>query len=309
MFIKAYSKEIKDIIDAEKAYELYWDGIIKNLKAFTCSEEGCEAQLTLSSVKKERRLLKQIPHFRSFGIHKKNCPNDVKNRLKGTEESETEKNGFNNRNIGNVDIINIVRIQEYKIENSVVEVDTEESDNIKRKYKLKIERDGKRESNYYTIIPIVSKYIKYKRENTLNENFIINEGEQLCYTEFFKELKNVDLKNKMEYNRIYFGEAKIIKSEEKNDFRIIFETKLKYMNIECTPSAYISDKIIQDSYRKHQWLKELNEYSNKRERVTVFILGKIKINTKKNAEGEEKKYININICNAKLDLIDIRLDK
>ena len=53
MYKEAYSIEIDEVIDAEKAYELYWEDLINDVHDFICSEEGCTAQLTLSSVNKE----------------------------------------------------------------------------------------------------------------------------------------------------------------------------------------------------------------------------------------------------------------
>jgi|GEM_PF-1212588 len=309
MYKDAYSIGIDKVIDAEKAYELFWEDIINDVHAFTCSVEGCEARFTLSSVNKERRLLRQIPHFRCYGTHKKDCPNDEKNNI--AKEVTLEGKGITNRTIEKkVDIIHCERQERTTATTDVSRFDLEKSNITKRKYLDKIQRDGKRESDYYTIIPIVSKYEDYKNKKSLYENFISFEGKETSYGKFFIELISLNINAFNDYNRIYFGNAKLYETKDKNNFRIVFSDQIIYQGKTYQPSAYISEKIITNSFKHKKWLAELQHYATNKEKLIVFILGKLILNKdKKNTNDiKDKEYLNIYICNAKLDLVDIRIN-
>lgn len=313
MYKEAYSIEIDEVIDAEKAYELYWEDLINDVHDFICSEEGCTAQLTLSSVNKERRQLKQVPHFRCFGEHKNNCPNDENNKL--ANKKEVNGYGVTNRTIEKtIDNIHFERLKRINTTTNINKLKIEKSNIKKRYHKEKIQRSGKRESDYYTIIPIVTKYINYKKDRTLYDNFIVSEGKKISYGNFFISLNSLNTIGINKFNRIYFGMAKIYKLKDKDNFRIVFRNKIKYNEKRYTPRAFISEKIINSSYKHNKWLNELQHHSNTNEEVMVFILGKPRLNTvtrihDNKVDKIEKEYFNIEICRAKLDLLDIRVNK
>lgn len=298
---QAYSLEYQRIIDAEKAYELYWEGRIKNCRGFICPEPGCNAQVTLSSVKKERLLLKQKPHYKCYGIHKKNCPQDEKEQ--NVDEVDDGKSKSNNRYINpTLDIITLERKEKIIQETTSNNDEANSIERIKRKHKEDNEKKGKRESEYYTIMPIVSKFIKYQFTGALSKHKILSQGMELTYDSMFKSLDNQECLEISSYNRIYYGDAKIYSVNKRDgDFRIAFINYLTYQGKEYKPSAYISKTIINNSYRNVKWLDELTHLSSSDEFIKVFIYGTVRLNKVGNSE-----YLNINICRAKLDLIDIR---
>ena len=68
---EAYSKEYNEIIDVEKAYELYWDGLITDKRAFECPK--CSLKITAANIDKVRVEMKNTPHFKAYGEHELGC--------------------------------------------------------------------------------------------------------------------------------------------------------------------------------------------------------------------------------------------
>lgn len=267
----AYSKEYDQVLDPEKAYELFWEGDIEDFRGFTCPEPGCDAQVTLANARRERHSMKQRPNFRCYGVHKEECNHHTKKEVK---------------------CLDILVLGERK----------------KRNYKKRTGKDeyekessgGNRQSEYRTIMPIVSKFIEYDKMNKLSDYQILNQGKKLSYDEMFIEL-NGEFDFFTKFNRIYYGTARIVKNPTRDDFIVFFNKSITLKDETFKPSAYISRKIIDNSYKNKLWEKELIELSTEKALVKVFIYGKPVIN-----EQNDRSYFNMQICRAKLDLVDIR---
>jgi hypothetical protein len=269
----AYSKEYEKVLDPEKAYELFWEGYIKDFRGFTCSELDCDAQVTLANARRERHSMKQRPNFRCYGEHKKGCTHKKEKKIKC------------------LDILVLGDRKQKKKMNK---------EEAKRKYHSD-SKSGNRQSEYRTIMPLVNKYIQYEQSNDLASFEILNQGKKLKYSEMFIEMENQTFDFFTEFNRIYFGTARVVKNPEKEDYILFFLKKLKYKGKSYKPTAYISKKIIENSYKNKLWQQELSLYAEDKHPVKVFLYGKPVIN-----EINDKAYLNLQICKAKLDFVDIR---
>ncbi|MCH4886035.1 hypothetical protein EZV73_00580 [Acidaminobacter sp. JC074] len=268
----AYSKEYEKVIDAEKAYELFWEGIIKDYRGFTCPGVGCDAQVTLANAKRERHSMKQRPNFRCYGEHIPSCEHKGKKKVKC------------------LDIL-VLSSKKRSKKKGLSKIDYQKQSS-----------SGSRQSEYRTIMPIVNKFIDYKKAKLLDQYEILNQGKRLTYYEMFLDLSG-EFDYFTKFNRIYYGPARIVKSKDKDDYIIFFKKSLTYKGEKYKPTAYVSKRIIDNSYRNKLWLKELSLLAEEKAPVHVFIYGKAKVHTK-----DEKSYLNIEICRAKLDLVDIRRD-
>ena len=268
----AYSKEYEQVIDAEKAYELFWEGIISDYRDFTCAALGCDAQVTLANAKRERHSMKQRPNFRCYGEHEIFCIQKKKKKMK---------------------CLDILILGSHK--------------RIRKKGLTKSDYQSRmcsnnRQSEYRTIMPIVNKYIDYKKSDLLDDHEIMNQGKKMSYDKMFIQLEGeFDLFTN--FNRVYYGSAKIVKLSGKGDYIVFFSKKIKYKDNYFKPTAYVSKKIIKNSYRNKLWAKELSTLADEKKAVNVFIYGTPVV---KNCD--EKEYLNIQICHAKLDLVDVRRD-
>ena len=69
----AYSLEFKQIIDAEKAYDLFQSEVIKEKRAFECPNENCTALIICINIDRPLQETKKSVHFRSYGNHLGYC--------------------------------------------------------------------------------------------------------------------------------------------------------------------------------------------------------------------------------------------
>ena len=69
----AYSIEINDYLDPDRAYEYYWTEIIKDKKGFECPGDNCSAQITCANLDEDRQNMRMVPHYRVYGDHSTEC--------------------------------------------------------------------------------------------------------------------------------------------------------------------------------------------------------------------------------------------
>ena len=98
---KAYSIEANDIIDAEEAYELYWNGIINDKKAFLCIY--CDAAITCANLDKKRAEMKNIPHFKCRG-HADECELIVEISSKKRNDKKRKERNFLDEDVDKLNI-------------------------------------------------------------------------------------------------------------------------------------------------------------------------------------------------------------
>ncbi|UDB46119.1 hypothetical protein [Bacillus safensis] len=219
---EAYSLEYFDVIDAEKAYELFWDGLIKDKRKFKCP--GCNLKITAANIDKERTEMKNTPHFRSYGVHDFECSYEFEKEM----QSKSADNRENKKQLTiakQVDSLFLERPKNHQFVNQSMNVKSSLNDNDKE-ISLKnnsIHKNYQRKSSsYYSIKPLVSKFIKYKKENKLTENFINIKGYSISYADFFTDLTEVNLSNINKYKRVYYGDGEIVRSRKNKGDYIIF---------------------------------------------------------------------------------------
>ncbi|WP_244922687.1 hypothetical protein [Xenorhabdus cabanillasii] len=69
----AYSTEIDDFIDPDRAYEYFWAGKLTNKRSFICPGENCYAQVTCANLDKESQNMHVVPHYKVYGKHHPDC--------------------------------------------------------------------------------------------------------------------------------------------------------------------------------------------------------------------------------------------
>ncbi|WP_342426705.1 hypothetical protein [Paenibacillus sp. FSL L8-0158] len=302
---EAYSIEFEEIIDAEKAYELYWDGEISDKRAFECKNENCEAQITCANIDKERVLMKKKPYFLLVGEH--TCTPIIEMEEKKVLNSD--ENAESRKYIDDENDILLTIGERKEKENREKQIKTADSDNIDRKRKKKSESSsrGKRYSEYKTIAPIVSKYLSYSSDNLLDEKKIITNGKKMLYKDFFVELDGYNCDCFINNSRIYFGNGVVEKAPKNPNEYIVKFNNVNFRGLVRCPSIYIGINLLDDKSRKINWSKKLKLYSENDIAIKVFIYGKLKLKNKLYYEDDKEtirnKYYSINIY---LDENDLR---
>ncbi|WP_152391839.1 hypothetical protein [Paenibacillus guangzhouensis] len=301
---EAYSIEFEDIIDAEKAYELYWDGEISDKRAFECKNENCEALITCANIDKERVLMKKKPYFLLVGEHTCTPVSKIEeNKVLVSDEHAESRKYIDDGN----DILLTIEERKEK-ENREKQIKTADIDNADRKRKKKSESSskGKRYSEYKTIAPIVSKYLNYSDNNLLHTKKIITNSEKILYGDFFVELDGYNCDYFINDSRIYFGDGVVKRAPKDPNEYIVEFNNVNFRGLVRRPSIYIGSSLLDDKSRKINWSKKLKLYSENDIEIKVFVYGKLKLKEKLYYEEDKKtiknKYYSINIFLDKNDL-------
>lgn len=289
----AYSKEIDDIIDAELAYELFWNDVIKDKKAFSCPDPNCNANVTCANMDTPNFDLKQNPHFRAYD-HSSTCEID----------SMQKKNLSPNNAKGNVKTYNLDELllsrPDYKRNHNTIDIQKVIDGKIYKGINPR-NKEGINNYNprYFTIRSLVTKLSKIRSSNEDDQYFIKIGEEQISYKELFIGIFDQNLENLPSKPRIYWGSAFLDKVESKNLFTVRFSNDLKYNNLKLRPSFLLHEDLIKMSKSK-LIKKRIQLFADIQPHLAlVFIYGMPYINQKGN-----KTYINFKLEN--LDLLDVR---
>ncbi|WP_110954737.1 hypothetical protein [Anaerosinus massiliensis] len=294
----AYSLEYEDIIDAEKAYDLYWSGFITDKKLFECPEPNCSGQMTCANIDKPRFLMKRDPYFTPGEGHQ--C-DFFRGKNKKSSYVKDDRIGLRNKYIDTQ--VDIFLFDKPKKKSLGKDVGLNLGDKHKRMKKRQyLERDDNdvRNSKYNTIKPLISKFERYIRENLLDKRFINIVGNNIPYSQMFVNIEGLDFSQVNQYDRIYFGEATIVKTPLKsNDFIIKFVGNIIKDGERLHPSIYIANAIIQKHWRKNTWSDMLNDLVRARQKIIFYIYSKPTVN------GDKNQYLNFQITN--LNYLDYRI--
>lgn len=288
----AYSIDFRDIIDPEKAYELFWKGIILNKQNFEWPDDNCSAQVTCANIEKLEHKMKQGVHYRVMGVHSEKCNYETENISLNSNSSiaQSKENPYKNSVSDN---FHLNRPKDYYDKK---ESDQSENSFSKQKHKQKINSSQKNKivtsRNYYSIRPMVTKYLNNKNHNTC---FIVIKGKSINYETFFSNISKTTFNEISEYPQIYFGEAYINTLKNKN-IQIRFKNGFRQNDEDnYTTSIFINSETIEEEKNLYWKKRILKVADSKKSESMVFIYGK----PKKNGE-----YINFNIKN--LDFLETR---
>ncbi|WP_083189890.1 hypothetical protein [Orenia metallireducens] len=267
---EAYSLDYGDVVDAEKAHELYWDGTIKNKKNFECPDPNCSLQITCANIDKSRDEMKKSPHFRIYDEHSSKC--DIG---KNTEEKEEQKNSNKNRTENKYidskfDILLFQRPKSHS--QKLITKSNGEIDHKKQKLKLKQEKNKneKRNSEYFTIKPLISKFEKYKEDNVLNDYFIKIRNYPINYADMFVKISEKELNLYSNYKRIYYGTGNV--ERKGNNFAIEFTNSIISEGSYYSTTIYITEKLIKKHYMNRKWKRKLEELANLESDEIIFFV-------------------------------------
>jgi len=295
---QVYSLEKKIILDAELAYDFYWDKQIFDKSKFKCPTENCQARFTCANMDVQERDLKQIPHFRKHPstTHDKLCPFHEDNIVSLVYKNGNSK--YKNKVKSNFEIFNFHRPPSHFKDYDKT------SENKEKKFKSK--SDGSDTSSsynqkrYYTLRSVVNRYIKYREMKKLEEQTIYIK-EEYTYKNLFKGIYNQNFLN-ISKEHIFWQKAWVNRTKKDDAYMINFVEALDYNEKKLRPSIYISDKVIEKSFNKNLLKMKLqNSVGKKSPEVVVFIYGKPQYNTYNGGS--------ISFFLENLDLLEIRLAK
>lgn len=274
---EAYSIEYGEAVNAEKAYELFWEGFINDKRAFECTDPKCEAQITCVNIDKKRAEMKQTPHFKCYGRHSEEC--EVIKEFKEIEENKSRRTG--RQAIGYIDNkIDLFSFNRPKRDSVIIKTKGKTDIETKKKNKERIEQEyksnGSRNVTYYSIKPLISKFEKYSSENTLNKHFVnikISKARdiKISYNKMFVNIKDMEVDKIEKYFRIYYGVGKIYKTKKNERDFVIFLSD-GFGNKKTKTIIYISDSTIEKNYMKNKWREELEYLVQEKDNKIIFFV-------------------------------------
>jgi hypothetical protein len=297
----AYSTEFKQVIDAEKAYDLFQSEVIKDKRAFECPNENCTAQFTCVNIDRPIQETKKSVHFRSNGIHIDNCHYGTKKTINSTTSNNTSDNNKN----ANIHILT-ERPKDYYTIKETSNINTnsnEEKNSIKREYQLN--SNSKSPKKHYWIAPLVSTYLNAENNKTFLSKTYVKKGDlEIPFKNFFIEIKEQDFKGLSKYPRIYFGKAFFNTTNTDNVIEIKFATSFNLKGQNKKPAIRLNLNAVSEYKNYSYWKKRLEVAIQSNRPYLFFIYGVPNIETwdKKN---EQIHYIRFKT--KKLDYMDLRI--
>ncbi|MFM4726691.1 hypothetical protein ACEUDQ_06550 [Aeromonas caviae] len=301
----AYSIEVDDYVDPDKAYDLYWAGLIADKQAFLCPGTDCTAQVTCCNIDKNTQNMRVIPHFRIYGKnHAKTCEvaRGIDYAINYTLlKSKDKEKASIDRSIVDEFIIN--RPSSYYDERLP---GSPEAKNAKKQLMYKggsLEerlREIGHSSKIYSVRSVVSRRIRYEKDGSLHSRRVNVLGKDVAYKSIMKCIWEQDLEKLPEYPVIYYGWAYIDRLSSNQGYRIKFKKKLKFGQKMLDATIIIFDSLI-DSYKIKKLVStRLTKIVSGSKQAFVFVYGKPEINQSKQTD---KVYANFKITN--LDMIDV----
>ncbi len=297
----AYSLEFKEVIDAEKAYDLYQSKIIKNKRAFECPSENCTAQTTCVNIDRPIQETKKTVHFRAYGEHIDNCPFNIK------RTSNTVK--MNDSNVENNKISNVHILTERPDDYYIIKQPTipnVDGDQLKNDRKKDFQRNFNTNSpkKHYWIAPLVTTYINLKENRTILEKTFLKKNEiKIPFTTFFVEINDQNIDNISKYPRIYYGKA-FFNKKNSNEIEIKFSSSFCIDKEFKKPALKLDLNSISTYKNYNYWKKRLDEAIESNRPYMFFVYGVPSI-IKWNKENKVIKYIRFKT--SKLDYMDLRI--
>lgn len=305
---EAFSLQLGQHITAERAYELFWAGVIDDKRAFQCPGEGCTAQVTCANLDALEHDLKVQPHYRPYGEHVEGCAFSEEG-APSAASSGTKRRDASTPAMQTADVFNLSRPTDHFVRSTST---TPSSPQGVRKTKSggHAQSDGKpRQRHYYSVINIVQRWLNFRKNNLLSEAEIRIGANVLTYEKLFKGVYNQDAKSLEQAWHIYWGKAWASRIASDTGYRIEFNNTMKAEGSLRRPSLLIRDDVIEAYPLKKLLIKRLEKAIEKNKGGCIlFIYGAPSITPDlKNAAASApptRSFINFSV--PSLDMIDIQ---
>lgn len=214
-------------MDPDRAYDLYWSGIITDKRKFLCPGTDCIAQVTCANLDEDVQDMKVVPHFRVYGKHSEACEiiNSLPQKLQYEEGASVKEERLSvDQSI--VDIFELERPESYYDEPKN-ESSSKAPEYKKPKRAKSISAAQLRESGsigtVYSIRSVVSRYIRYRKDGSLKFRRLSIAGKDVYYGSIFKCIWEQDLDELSDAPAIYYGWAYINRLPSGRGYQIKFK--------------------------------------------------------------------------------------
>lgn len=298
---EAYSLEYGDIIDPELAYDLFWAGVINDKSAFVCPSEFCNAKVTCINIAKEKQDMHQSPHFRGYK-HSADCDATLEDEGSVVEVAGDEGSQAKVVKAEEIpDVFHLKRPDNQFAKNPDMSGEkSQKKKEERRRERLVGDGEVRSGSEFYSVRSLVSKFIRYRKTQTLSENKVNISGRDQSYGSLFKGVYQQTIEALPEDKLIYWGVAFVDYLENQGCYQIKFGQNLSWEGQEIRPAFFIHDDIIEQYPVRNLVVRRLEKIRNSEDhRAFIFLYSK-----PYGVEKGEKRYINFNF--ESLDYLEVR---
>lgn len=258
-FEEAFSTQAGRSVTADRAYELFWAGIIDDKRAFRCPGESCSAQITCANLDVIEQDLKVQPHFRLYGQHRAGCPFDRERIVPSTSRPGSSSGSHSTYQLSQADVFQLSRPADHFVRTTsampaVGRVETRRPATRARTTNVAEARQRK----FYSVGTLVSRWLALRSEGRLADIQIQIGNLATTYERLFRGVYNQDAQSLEGATHIYWGKAWAERMPSGKGFRLRFNESFKVDNQPCRPTLLIFDDNLEKYDLKKLLLSRLN---------------------------------------------------
>lgn len=301
-----YSEQFNDVINAERAYELYWAGVINDPWAFACPHDGCPARYTCINLETDALNLQVQPHYRiryKGPAHADGCPyaSEREPQQGGTAgEGRTHAAGT-----PPPDRFLFERPADYFTVRDAVPVAGTGSSGTRGSGGDAAGLRSRR-TDFYSVASLVSRWLKARRDGTDHTQTLqAGTASALSYRDMFENVspRRPRLSG---LERVYWGKAKITQTPD--GYRIRFMTRLDTLGEQAldppqAPTAMVWNSALDASRMGALHIRRLQRFAASGDACVVFIYGTPTLET---SRKDQRTYLNFKV--TRVDHVDVQAD-
>lgn len=297
----AFSLELNDFVDPDRAYDLYWAGLISDKRAFVCPGTGCTAQVTCANIDRDIQDMKVVPHFKAYGKCSETCEifrEKPQKHLFGDKASSREKATIDQSVADEFLLERPAGYYDKPVPSSEALTNISQTLHNKKQAEKRFRESGTI-GRIYSVRSVVSRYIRYKKASELKLRRVNVRGRDIRYDQIFKPVEDIDVTELPDENRIYYGWAFVNRLQSDTGYQIKFFKRMHDGDEEVTVTVRIFDDAI-EQYEIRKLMRSRLESIAKLESPRAFIFFYARPEVR---ESKGRLYADSIIRN--LDMIDV----
>lgn len=308
-FEEAFSTQAGRTVTADRAYELFWAGIIYDKRAFRCPGEGCSAQITCANMDVIEHDLKVQPHFRLYGQHAAGCPFDRERSEASTGRLGSRSGSPGTYQLSQADVFQLNRPADHFVRTTSA---TPPGGRVATRPASRIRTTSvaeARQRKFYSVGTLVSRWLALRSEGRLADSQIQIGNLATTYERLFRGVYNQDAQSLEGVSHIYWGKAWVERMQSGKGFRLRFNENFKVDDRACRPTLWIYDDKLEKYDLKKLLQSRLNAAIEKSKGACVlFVYGAPVVahdlDSATSTAPYTRSFVNFKMPN--LDLLEVR---
>lgn len=303
---EAFSLQFGDTITAERAYELYWAGVIDDQRAFQCPQDDCTAQVTCANMCTAEQDLKVQPHYRPYGEHIAGCTFSDKATSGGGRPA---KDGLPAASLHPdiPDVFHFSRPADHFVARDAADgPEPVAARKASARAGQSSNQSGSRRRHHYSVSNLVSRWLRLRDENRLDVESVQIGGDTQTYRQLFKGVYHQEAEKYTRAPFVFWGKARATRLPY--GYRIALDKKMTVGGQAVRPSLLLRDSVIEQCpYRKRVLANLDKAIADDHGTCVLFVYGAPEIvpdaKSATDTGPATKSFINFNVTSV--DMLDV----